>query len=209
MKRPDRDPRALGRELAMLAASLGVAALLVLASQHYRDARVTTHEQLVGELQRFRAGLRQAHEDARIVRTEYGRFRQLQERGFPGAAPRLVWVEDIRELARQASVPVLQYQLDPRRPLAHAAAGAAPFQLYASPMTLRMNLDHEGDLVRFLDLLASRDSGPFDLRACTLTRLEGGAAVALDRPNLHAECRLDWYSLDKAPEPDPADEALL
>lgn len=138
---------------------------------------------------------RTAVESERILRTEAERFAALREQGFVGAEPRLRWVQAVREAAGQAGVVRIRYELEPRR--AHATTQATgSYQLFASVMKLQLELRHEGDLFRFIELLTARRAGLFEATACTLRRSGDRQETRLEESNVSVDCALNWYSLD-------------
>lgn len=154
-------------------------------------ARQSAQQQLQASVSEYRAALTAEQ----ILLTDADRFAALRAQGFVGPEPRLRWVEDMRAAAAQAGLVAIRYELEPRRAHPGAQAGGA-YQLFVSPMKLVLDLRHEGDLQRFMQLLESRHSGLFEVVGCALRRPRDSAEVSLEDANVSADCALRWYSLD-------------
>lgn len=160
---------------------------------HMSKAREDAEQMFQGLVLDYRTALG----SEQILRTDTEHFALLQAQGIVGAEPRLRWIEDVRETAALAGIVSINYELEPRAPF-QAAMNTGSYQLFASHMRLKLDLRHEGDLLRFLSLLEDRRGGLFDLSACTLRKSGDENDVKLQGSNLNAECELRWYSLDSA-----------
>jgi len=214
LRKPDIDLTALRPALILFGCCVLLGGTLLGASFMYRNDQLSQMENARASLRQSISGYRDAVRAERIVRTRYGRYQALQARGFIGTEPRLWWLENLRELGMQTGVPAIRYQLEHRRArpgpllpaMAEAGTGGGGLQLYASPMQLRLDLRHEGELLDFLEQLEGRGIGLFDIERCNLVRLHNDPEPRLDEANLRAECRLLWFTVSGA-EPPP--EAFL
>ncbi len=145
-------------------------------------------------------GYRNAIDSELILRTKTDRFGALRAEGFIGPEPRLRWIEDVREIAERADIVSIRYELGARKARGAPSATGA-YQLYASPMQLRLTLRHEGDLLTFLGLLEGRRGGLFELSSCSLVRLLESGGTNESTARVAAECNLLWYSLDTPGNP--------
>lgn len=157
------------------------------------QSRQSAEQSFQGLVQDYRTAL--ASES--ILRTEAVRFAQLQTQGIVGPEPRLRWVEDVRDIAARAGVVAINYELEPRK-AASLNMATGSYQLFVSLMRLKLDLRHEGDLFRFLNLLEARRSGLFELTACALIRYHEDEPINLHESNVKVDCELRWYSLDSA-----------
>ncbi|MEO8417668.1 MAG: hypothetical protein ABI475_02965, partial [Methylophilaceae bacterium] len=66
--------------------------------------------------------------------------------------------------------------------------------LHRSVMKLELSMLHEGDLLTLLDALEAQRNTPFIVRQCEITRLTAISSNTL-KPNLLANCELDWLTL--------------
>lgn len=187
--------RELRRPLWYSIAVLISVALLVAAAVWFNLHMQRQQQQAEQALRDVSLDYRQTLESEHILRTQKTRFLTLRNEGFIGPEPRLRWIEDVREIAERADLVAVKYQLGARAPAPHSAASAS-YQLFASPMQLELFLQHEGDLLTFLQHLEGRRGGLFDLTACRLQRSADSNAIEMAGANLKAECELLWYSLD-------------
>lgn len=176
---------------------VGVVLTLMIAAGlyngHMLETKQIADQSLQNTVQNYRAIL-QAEE---ILRTETTRFETLRAQGFVGQEPRLRWVEDVRTSAKQAGLDGIHYELEPRGAYTSSIA-TGNLQLFSSLMRLRLGLLHEGDLLKFIQLLEARHSGVFELSACTLQRNHSDTEIHLQDSNIMAMCEIRWYSLDQA-----------
>ncbi len=203
------DGRRLSGRWLLSLGLLGLALVVVLGSLAWRsqmERAARDAEELLATLQ---DEARETREAIRIIADHGAAFRRLRAEGFIGPERRLVWIEAVREAGDRAGVLGLKFQVSARMPSARASLPGNGLALYVTRMQLRMDLAHEGDLVDFLDLLAVRGQGFFEVSRCRLNRVNDTGEVRVDGPNLTAECLLDWYSLDTPPAPAEDEEMLL
>ncbi len=192
----DLDLRRLRPSLILFGLSLLLAGGLVTASHFYKTAREEALRAEEARLRSLESGYLQAVRDRQAILTHYPRFKQLRAQGFLGADSRLLWVEEIRETALAARVLGAHYRLNESslEPVA-MDLDTGGYQLYGDPMSVRLELAHEGDLMSFLDLLDARRLGVWDLERCHLVRLTLPGEPSLESPNVQADCRLLWFNL--------------
>jgi len=147
--------------------------------------------------------------DERALLIRYApEYRALAGHGFIGAEQRVQWIDSLRLANQTTQLFGVQYQIGaqaryllPERPDAN---------LYRSPMTINLQLVHEGDLMRFLRALAASRSGVFTIDECTLERIgslpaAGAPGTSVPTPqvqaNLRAECDLSWITAERATGP--------
>jgi hypothetical protein len=187
----------LRQPLLRSGAILGVLLILMIAAGGFNAHMSKAHKAAEQTLQGLVQDYRTAVGSEQILRTETERFVSLQAQGIVGAEPRLRWIEDVRETAALTGVVAISYELEPRAPF-QGTMNTGSYQLFASKMRLKLELRHEGDLLRFLDQLDDRRSGLFDLSACALQKSKDENELHLHGSNVNAECELRWYSLDSA-----------
>jgi hypothetical protein len=86
-------------------------------------------------------------------------------------------------------------QIGPRQAAAMPGVATGQFDLMRSSMKLSFQVLHEGDVLHFFDLLEKTNSGVFQLKKCTLQRIDNTTPTARFQPNLRAECMLDWLTM--------------
>lgn len=177
---------------------VGVAA--VLASNQRLRKQLDAYHATVATDKDIEAKLRRARDEEAEIKQKIAKFAELQARGIIGPEQRLLWVERIRQLRDGLKLFDLQYEIAPQRALdvATAPGSSGSFDFLASTMRLEMQLLHEGDLLGFIDKLRASVPAFVRVRECRMVRTEtvteDGAAA---RPELKADCLLDWITIDE------------
>lgn len=135
-------------------------------------------------------------EEERIIKSYYPLYKSLERDGVIGEEQRLDWVDTLRAVAVNIKLPSLRYEISARAPYKpDYALDTGVFQLYASQISLRMGLFHEGDLVTMLDALNLNSPGIFSVKSCKLSRSSGVLQRNPARENIKADCQLRWVTL--------------
>lgn len=179
----------------------------------YSEAYLSSHElrrqQTMNDLNRARDEYRKAVDAEAIIRTSRQQYLQLEQRGFVGDEPRLVWVEALRNSGRKQHLYTLQYELKQRQPLRLTGVeDSEHYQVYASFMHLDIELAHEVDLLRYFSELERDRPAIWALRGCSLTSMALSGTVSLDKPNVKASCELAWYTVKPYSESRAQEESL-
>lgn len=178
---------------AVFLLTLAVAGVLVGAShwllQRERGGRAAALLQRGQALDRY-AELRSEKRD--IARFQ-SRYIGLRERGLIGEEKRLDWIEAIRQIQAERKLLPITYDIEPQQAIKiDGQLATGDYQLYASRMSMRMDLLHEMDLLNLLDELKRR--GLFAAQSCTIKRnamvMDNGPAT-----RLLADCTLNWLTL--------------
>jgi len=196
MKLFEFDRQALKRPAQILGLVAFASACLVWYSEVFR----AEHEQHLNlarsDLNNVRREYRLSLEAGDIINTSQQRYRQLQQRGFVGEEPRLLWIESLRSASQRKHLYGLQYKLKQQRILHLAGLDSGEhYQLYASPMQIQMDLAHEVDLLRFFSELDRERAAVYELRGCSLSSTFNGSHVDMDKANVTASCDLAWYTV--------------
>lgn len=191
------DWRALRGAVGVSALCVAGAVVVTGLSLWFRQTAAQEHDAI---LQRFRAASEHylaIDEEERIIAEQYPRFQTLVQRGVIGTERRLDWVESLRRAEQALDLPSIEYRIEAQQvePAAYPIDSEG-FELRASAMELDLGLLHEQDLARLLDFLTRETSGLFSVERCELTRLKPDPAqTAPTTPRLHANCRLQWFTL--------------
>ncbi|MBL8445937.1 MAG: hypothetical protein JNJ44_00830 [Zoogloeaceae bacterium] len=175
--------------LAAVVLTLAGAYLVVLAQTRHQ-MRVSELTRLASDYQRTHARLLQAQREESQIREAISRFRRLEGQGVVGAEHRLEWVERLAAVRQQIGLPVLEYELRPRRPL-DPTPPSGPLRMTRSGMAISATLLHEEDLLALLEGLAAEPSAIVHPVECRLSRAIGG------RRELTAQCGIDWITLEQ------------
>ncbi len=210
MSRPETvDTKALTRTMLILLAVVIISSALWWSSDQYKRIRVTAIQQARSDLDSTRDKYRLALEANDILKTSQQRYRQLQQRGFIGDEPRLLWIESLRTTGREHHLYNLQYSLQQRQAAQLSGQeNTEHYQLYASAMKLQLNLAHEVDLLRYLDDLERRRPAVYQLRSCSLKPLFSDNGITLDKANVSASCNLIWYTVKNLASVEPEEQLL-
>lgn len=183
--------------VAILIAALVVAAVLVKFSSVQNKVVETQHRAQAAALKEARDRYLRSGEEHEALLRYLPAYRKLQNEGLVGTEQRIEWIEALRAANKQAGLFGVTYQLEARIPfdLPGESNPALPF-LRQSQMKLSFGLVHEGDLMRFLNLLATQRSGMFFIRSCIIDRPVRIDTPAPRQPNLNAQCELSWLTID-------------
>lgn len=196
MNRFECDRKALKRPGIVLLATLLACAVLVWSSNVYLSARKVRLQQANADLINVRDEYRQAVEAGTVIRTSQQRYIQLEQRGFIGEEPRLLWIEALRDSGRKHHLYTLQYNLKQREPLQLAGfEGNEHYQVYGSLMQLDIELAHEVDLLRYFSDLERDRPGIWQLRGCALSSVSPDSKITFNKANVKASCELAWYTV--------------
>jgi len=89
------------------------------------------------------------------------------------------------------------YQLDAQKPFPLIGQSNPMLShLHNSQMKLSFGLVHEGDLMRFIQALATQQTGIFIVTRCALDRVARSDSPAPKQANLAAQCDLSWLTVD-------------
>ncbi|TCK16861.1 hypothetical protein DFR30_0080 [Thiogranum longum] len=195
MKRFELDRDMLMAPAKRLLLIAGVVSLFAGLSAWYSG---TQHERLAREradLNVLRAEYRDAVEAGGILRTSQQRYRDLEQRGFIGDEPRLLWIESLRNSGQSQRLYNLKYNLNQQRPVTLSdGPQTSHYQLFASPMKLHLDLAHEGRLIGFFENLRRERPAVYQLHDCTVAPTFGNQDVNFGKPNIAADCELVWFT---------------
>ena len=163
---------------------------LVLFSQKYaKDAQLAMRS-AKQQQNDARDKLSAAHQDKENMSTYMKEFSAIQKRDVIGDEQRLNLIEGLETLRKRSRVLDFKYAISPQqpyKPLVPLVTGN--FDLKLSPMTLKMDLLHEGQMINFFDNLRRDMNGWFILEKCTLERSASAEA------QLKADCAGGWLTL--------------
>jgi hypothetical protein len=187
--------------LALGAILLGVAGAVYYTDQLAIKARRDLAQQ-ENQLKDARTRLHRSGDEKDLIVRYLGSYQQLQKRGFAGDEQRINWLDALRVTNQQADLFGVDYEIGTQKPYPFAASlNPGQVQLRESVMKLRFRLLHEGDLLRFLDLLSRQSAGIYTVDQCTLKRLDTRGVIRY-QPNLTAECELAWITASAGATPE-------
>jgi len=197
MKLEKKDWQTLQTPIFILAAVTAAVISLFTAAQYFNtnqeQALLNQQNQLNAARQRYQSS---GAEKAMI--TEYlPRYQALIIKGFVGEERRIEWVEALREQHKNHKLFGIKYGISHQEKYTPVfAANLGGFTLNRSVMKLDLDMLHEGDLLQLTESLNTKNTAPFILRDCEITRLNPAGQISNQLiANLHAQCELDWLTL--------------
>lgn len=178
----------------------GVAALIfsqnhVASTQHRLQAAQRELNEAQRKLADAHTRLAAVQDDRQYMATYAMEYARLVDRKIIGTEQRLDWVEGLDSLRRQGRVLNATYTISPQRPYTPVPPlENGNFDLNLSPISLRLDLLHEGQLISFFDALRSDMKGWLMLDHCALAR-SGAAFADSGAAQLTAECSGGWLTL--------------
>ncbi|MDD2700863.1 MAG: hypothetical protein PHH36_06450 [Sideroxydans sp.] len=110
-----------------------------------------------------------------------------------GSEQRLDWIEGLERIRHQNLVPEFNYSISPQTAyLPNPPLNAGNFKLGISPMSMQIDLLHEGQLLNFFDALSSQMPGWFLLDKCGISRVDNAQNGNV---MLRAECAGGWFTM--------------
>ncbi len=162
----------------------------VFFSQKYAHSAQTAKNTAQQQLKDARNKLNAARDDRQNMATYTKEFSVIQRRGIIGEEQRLNLIEDLDNLRRRSRVLDFKYGIAPQqtyKPLIPLDSGN--YDLNLSPMTIQLELLHEGQFINYFDSLRRDLTGWFILEKCSLERSSGSAA------QLKADCTGGWLTM--------------
>jgi hypothetical protein len=110
-----------------------------------------------------------------------------------GSEQRLDWIEGLEMLRKQSLLPDFKYTIAPQSTYApKPPLNAGNFALSISPMSMELDLLHEGQLLRFFEALSRQMPGWFLLDKCALSRADSAQNGGV---MLQAQCSGGWFTM--------------
>ena len=193
------DLRALRMPLTVLLVVLLASGALVFYTKHLADNASQQLKQQQNQLREARIRYQKSGDEKELINRYLDDYLRLQKQGFIGTEPRINWLDGLRIANQQAELFGVGYQIGAQHPYALAAEyNPGNLAIQQSLMKLNFLLLHEEDLMRFFNILSTKNVGLFHLEQCKLDRLDSNATISHFQPNLRAECNLTWITLNPA-----------
>lgn len=180
----------IGLGLALIAVTL-----LVGIANQMQDAAQAALDKQQNQLNQARQRYQTSGTEKETIVKYLPVYQRLIQEGFIGEERRIEWVDALRNIHQQHKLFGINYSISAQeqyQPTFSLNLGA--FGLYRSVMKLELSMLHEGDLLTLLDALADKQTTPFMLRECEISRV---AKVNPDKlaPYFLATCELDWLTI--------------
>lgn len=168
---------------------------LAVSSHHLLQTAESRARAAAQRLAQTQHTLREAEQTASQTRDTLNRYASLLRSGISHPADRVAWIEQLESLRATLSIPQLDYEISPERPLQPAAPTDSPPVLFANTLHVRADLPHEDAFLEFINTLRKAHAAIRPSR-CQLSRQEEVGRA----PGLTARCDMDWIHL-RLPKP--------
>lgn len=179
--------------------SAGVAIGLINYSADIQQQSLKELQQAQRQLNTARDQLLTAQSDQENMASYQMEYDALVVQKVIGNEQRLDWIEGLERLRNQNLLPDFKYNIAPQSaftPIPPLNAGN--FALSISPMSMELDLLHEGQLLDFFGALSRQMPGWFLLDKCALTRND---ATQNGGVMLKAQCAGGWFTMKNRSAP--------
>lgn len=202
MKFSGADFQSMRWNIAAIAASITLSAIVLYGSQEYADHAQKDFRTAQSQMNDARNRLTMARMDQENIAAFSGEYSALEDRQLIGDDHRLDWIEGLDKLRRQNLVVDFRYNIAPQQIYApQPALDSGSFELHYSEMKLQLDLLHEGQLLNFFNALNSQVKGQYQLEGCKIERAsdsnDGDEDDVISPATIHlkAECSGGWITL--------------
>lgn len=195
MKLNPQDWRKLRNPIIGLGAALILVVLLVTYAEQYKSKVQQALQQQQNELNQARQRYQSSGLEKETIVKYLPSYQRLIGDGFIGEERRLGWIDNLRTIRQENRLFDINYSIEAQedyKPTFTLSLG--PFGLRRSIMKLNLSMLHEGDLITMTEALKAKETTPFILRQCEITRVAASTASKL-APNSQASCELDWLTI--------------
>ena len=195
MKLNPQDWRKLRNPIIGLGVALIIMALLVAYVEQHKITVQQALQQQQNQLNQARQRYQASGLEKETIVKYWPGYQRLIKDGFIGEERRIEWVDNLRTIHQENKLFGINYSIASQEDYKPAfALNPGPFTLRRSVMKLDLSMLHEGDLITMMEALKAKETTPFILRECEITRSAASTASKLT-PNLLASCELDWLTI--------------
>ncbi|VAW57854.1 hypothetical protein MNBD_GAMMA11-2777 [hydrothermal vent metagenome] len=192
----------LQKEIVLFLLSIAISVIAIVVSNSLWKSSLETQQSAASSLNYARERYHTALDRQRLLSLYEKKYNTLKESGIVGNEDRLNWVDTIESSSTRFKIPYLKYRIEKRTPVSSINLDRKypGITLLKSPMTLEMQLLHEGDLFTIINYLDKAAKGLFDIQNCTISRNQISSNSLLDSTtdrNFTALCKLNWYTINK------------
>lgn len=197
MKLEKQDWQKLQTPLIMLGLAIAITVLLFTLAQTYSNNQEEALKNQQNQLNSARQRYQSSGAEKDMITEFLPKYQALINKGFIGEERRIEWVEELRLQHISHKLFDIKYNIGPQedyKPI--FASNLGVFVLHRSIMKVDLDMLHEGDILQLTESLSEKNTTPFMLRDCEITRLNNNGALNKQLlANLHALCELDWLTL--------------
>lgn len=199
MRRKDIDWGIIRGALVILVLSIIISSALVAGSYYFKQRMNREYIRNDAMFKSISRRYLAIDEQAKRIEKYLPKFMELYHRGVIGEEQRLDWVEVLQKAEKRLKLPGLSYTIDSQKaytPSYPITMGS--YKLYESEMTLNIEMLHEGDFFRLLNVLNKDAKGEYSLSSCDFDASAKGIVEKPDAKNIRASCELEWYTIKLA-----------
>jgi hypothetical protein len=192
-----QDWKKIQTPIAVLALVIAIMIGVVVFAKQYstgqEQALLAQQSQLNSARQRFQSS---GMEKDTIIQY-LPQYQALINKGFIGEERRIEWVDELRAQHKLHKLFGIKYSISQQEAFKPAfAPNLGGFTMHRSVMKIDLDMLHEGDILQLTESLNAKNTSPFILRDCEITRLGSTGHLSSQLvANLHAQCELDWITL--------------
>ena len=192
----------LQKELSVFLISIALAIIVIVISQTWWQTSYDDKSQAEMNLNIAKERYYTAINQKKLLEKFEESYNKLKATGIVGEEQRLNWVDTIEKITADNKIPYLKYKIEKRQTVnsGQLSQKFPGIELYKSPMSLEMQLLHEGDLYTVINNLHQKAKGLFDISSCAIIRNATSVESLVDSQtdrNFSAKCDLNWYTMQK------------
>jgi hypothetical protein len=173
--------------------SAGIAVGLINYSASTQQQSLRQLQQAQKQLNIARDQLLTAQSDMENMSSYQMEYDALVTQKVIGKEQRLDWLEGLESLRKQGLLPDYKYTIGPQSAYTpNPPLNAGNFALTLSPMSMELDLLHEGQLLNFLGALSRQMPGWFLLDRCAIFRVDDTQHGGV---KLKAQCAGGWFTM--------------
>ena len=134
-------------------------------------------------------------EEEREVSEKLDVYKQLKRLNIIGEERRLEWADAVTRIRNERELLDLTYRVDRRKLLKSLPGKPDSVDIFASTMSVQLDLLHEEDLLRFLADLRNSGNAYYSVKSCRVQRTGQAATGLTITPRLRANCELDLITV--------------
>ncbi len=181
------------------ALSTGIAIALISYSADIQHQSLKEFQQAQRQLSTAREQLLTAQNDLENMSSYQMEYDALAAQKVIGSEQRLDWIEGLENLRKQNLLPGFRYTIAPQTGYTpNPPLNAGNFALSLSPMSMQLDLLHEGQLIAFFAQLNQQMPGWFLLDHCALSHSDADKNSGV---MLTAECGGGWFTMKNRSAP--------
>lgn len=188
------------KELIVMLVSIIISLFLILASLFYLDEVEANKAESLQSLKQAKNKYRRAAEQKKVLDETKDAYKNIVNSGLTTKEDRISWLSNIDIIVDKYQMPMAKYSISKQIKLKGAALSVSypAIDIFQSEMNIEIDMLHELDLIKFINMLDKRSKGVFDISSCELKRLYIDFKEIIKNKknkNISAHCKLSWLSL--------------